>query len=302
MLALGGSVFGWTASQATSFELLDAFAAHGGNFVDTADVYCNWVQGNNGGESETIIGRWLKRSGKRSSMVIATKVGMRMGRGEGGLSKSYIVGAVEDSLRRLQTEYIDLYQSHVDDPKTRVEETLEAYACLLRQGKIRAIGASNFSPDRLSSALTVGQRYGLPKYQSFQPLYNLYDRGYECSLETICQNAGLGVLAYFPLASGFLTGKYHSERDIARSHRVHLIRKYLNSRGFRILRALGEVANEHQVTPAAVALGWLLTRPSITAPIVSATNLQQLRDLFHSLTLKLDDQAIEVLNRASVGA
>ena len=299
-LALGGNVFGWTVAEPTSFKLLDAFAAAGFNFIDTADVYSTWVPGNQGGESETIIGKWLKRSGNRNKIVVATKVGMEMGTGKKGLSKTYILRAAEDSLRRLQTDYIDLYQSHVDDAGTPVEETLEALARLVEQGKVRAIGASNYSAERLSQALQVSQQQGYPSYQSLQPLYNLYDRAdYEEKLEPLCREKGLGVISYFSLASGFLTGKYRSEADLSQSARGQSVKKYLNDRGFHILRALDEVAEQHHSTPARVALAWLIARPSITAPIASATSVEQLNDLIAATRLELDRSSIELLNQAS---
>ncbi len=299
-LAFGGNVFGWTADEPTSFQLLDAFAASGFNFIDTADTYSRWVPGNKGGESEIIIGKWLKRNGKRGKMVIATKVGMEMGPKRKGLSKAYIMSAAEDSLRRLQTDYIDLYQSHTDDPDTPLEETLEAYALLIKQGKVRAIGASNYNAARLSQALKISKRYGYPAYQSLQPLYNLYDRAdYETGLEPLCRNEGLGVITYFSLASGFLTGKYRSEEDLGKSARSEFVRKYLNDRGFRILKALDQVAKKHGATDTSVAIAWLLARPGITAPIASVSKPGQLKSLIKGTTLKLDHASIELLNRAS---
>src|SRR5579863_667541 len=241
-LAFGGNVFGWTADEGMSFRLLDTFVAAGFNFIDTADTYSVWVAGHQGGESETIIGKWLKQSGKREKVVIATKVGMEMGPKRRGLSKSYILQEVEDSLRRLQTDYIDLYQSHTDDPKVPFEETLEAYAKLIKEGKIRAIGASNYRAERLSEALKVSRKHGFPSYQCQQPLYNLCDRAdYENKLEPTCLANGLGVISYFSLASGFLTGKYRSNADLSKSVRGQAVAKYLNERGFRILQALDTV-------------------------------------------------------------
>jgi len=299
-LCFGGNVFGWTADEATSFQLLDAFVDAGFNFIDTADVYSRWIQGNKGGESETIIGRWLKRSGKRNKIVLATKVGSEMGPAKKGLSKKYILRAVEDSLRRLQTDFIDLYQSHTDDTSAPVEETLAAYGELIRQGKIRAIGASNYSPERLSAALRASKQHGLPRYESLQPLYNLYDRSdYEGALETVCLANGLGVIPYFSLASGFLTGKYRSEDDLKDSSRGQFVRKYLNDRGQRILGALDEISKDYDSTPAKVSLAWLMARPGVTAPIASASNLKQMRDLFDATKLKLDNSAIERLDQAS---
>lgn len=299
-LAFGGNVFGWTANEATSFKLLDAFVDFGFNFIDTADVYSKFAPGNKGGESETIVGKWLKRSGARSKVIIATKVGMEMGPDKKGLSKAYILRAVEDSLKRLQTDYIDLYQSHTDDPQTPLEETLNAFSELIKQGKVRAIGASNYSAERLSEALHVSRERGYPRYESLQPLYNLCDRyEYEAKLEPICEAEGLGVIPYFSLASGFLTGKYRSENDLSNRARGRMVKKYLNERGFRILNALDELAKRLHSTPARISLAWLIARPSVTAPIASATSLEQLNDLFEATKLKLDDSSIQLLNQAS---
>jgi aryl-alcohol dehydrogenase-like predicted oxidoreductase len=299
-LAFGGNVFGWTVDEAMSFKLLDAFTAAGFNLIDTADSYSKWVPGNKGGESETIIGKWLKRSGNRKKVIIATKVGSEMGPHEKGLSKSYILRAVEESLQRLQTDYIDLYQSHFDDPETPIEETLDAYALLIRQGKVRVVGASNYSAERLSRALDIGKQLGYPGYQSLQPLYNLYDReDYETKFEALCRKKGLGVITYFSLASGFLTGKYRSENDLAGSARREFVKKYLNDRGFRILKALDQVAKKLNSKPATVSLAWLISRPSITAPIASATSLEQLNDLIEATRLELDHSSMRLLNQAS---
>jgi aryl-alcohol dehydrogenase-like predicted oxidoreductase len=300
-LAFGGNVFGWTADEPTSFKLLDAFVGSGFNFIDTADVYSRWIPGNPGGESETILGKWLKRSGNRQKVLIATKVGSEMGPGKKGLTKTYILSAVEDSLKRLQTDRIDLYQSHVDDPDTPMEETLEAYAQLIRQGKVRAIGASNFTAERLAQALTVSKQHGWPRYECLQPRYNLYDRAdYETQLEPLCVENGLGVIPYFSLAMGFLTGKYRSETDQSKSARgQRVVKTFLNERGLSILSALDQVAKQHESTPAAVALAWLMARPSITAPIASATNLDQLNDMLAAAKLDLDHSSIEHLNQAS---
>ena len=299
-LAFGGNVFGWTADETMSFRLLDAFVAEGFNLIDTADLYARWVQGLEGGESETIIGKWLKRSGKRQSVIIATKVGKEMGPDKKGLSRSYIFQAVEESLRRLQTDYIDLYQSHEDDTQTPLEETLDAFDRLIQDGKVRAIGASNFSAKRLAEALQVSEKYGYPRYQSLQPLFNLYDRAdYEKDLEPLCREKGLAVISYFSLASGFLTGKYRSEADLADRARADIVKKYLNERGYRILEALGRVAQQHNVTPAQAALAWLIAQPTITAPIASATNLEQLNQLIQATTLELDPSSMALLNQAS---
>jgi aryl-alcohol dehydrogenase-like predicted oxidoreductase len=299
-LAFGGNVFGWTVDEKSAFTLLDKFTEAGFNLIDTADVYSRWVPGHAGGESEVIIGRWLKHIGKRDTAVIATKVGMEMAPDKKGLSKPYIMRAVEDSLRRLQTDYIDLYQSHADDPATPQEETLDAYAELVKQGKIRAIGASNFSAGRLRQALEISERHGYPRYESLQPLYNLYDRAeFENTLEPICREHGLGVICYYGLASGFLTGKYRTEQDLVKSARGEGVRKYMNERGFRILGALDEVAKRCQATPARVALAWLISRPTVSAPIASATSLAQLDDLMAAVDLRLDPEALALLDQAS---
>lgn len=299
-LALGGNVFGWTIDEATSFRLLDAFVAAGFNLIDTADVYSRWAPGNQGGESETIIGNWFKRSGKRDQVVLATKVGLEMGEGRSGLSGAYIKRAVEDSLRRLQTDRIDLYQSHRDDPKTPLDETLGAFAELIKQGKVRAIGASNFSAARLSESLKISRENGLPAYQTLQPQYNLCERAeFEDTLGPVCAEAGLAVIPYYSLASGFLTGKYRTEADLSKSARGTSVQKYLNERGLGILAALDEVAGRLATTPARVAIAWLLARPNVTAPIASATSIEQLNDLIEATRLVLDAPAMERLNQAS---
>ena len=300
-LAFGGNVFGWTADESTSFSLLDAFVDGGFNLVDTADVYSRWVPGHVGGESETIIGNWLKqRPSVRDRVVLATKVGKDMGPGRIGLSRRWIRQAVDDSLRRLQTDRIDLYQSHDDDAGTPFEETLAAYAELIAAGKVRAIGASNHSAARLAEALATSRRLGLPRYECLQPLYNLYDRApFEAELEPLVRREGLGVINFFGLARGFLTGKYRSLADLVKSPRGEGVREYLNERGMRILAALDEVAAKHDATPAAVALAWQIARPGITAPIASATSVAQFQALARAATLRLDAASIEALNRAS---
>jgi aryl-alcohol dehydrogenase-like predicted oxidoreductase len=298
--AFGGNVFGWTVDESTAFQLLDAFVDAGFNLIDTADVYARWVPGNRGGESETVIGKWLKRSGRRQQVVIATKVGMEMSPTQKGLSKAYVLSSAEESLKRLETDYIDLYQSHKDDPDIPPEETLSAYAQLVKQGKVRVIGASNYSAERLKESLDASRKYGYPRYESLQPLYNLYDRAeYENKLEPACLEYGLGVIPYFSLASGFLTGKYRSEADFSKSTRGSRVKKYLNDRGLRILAALDQVAKECNATPAQIALAWLVARPSITAPIASATSLKQLNELIGATQLKLDPESIATLNQAS---
>ncbi|WP_431225458.1 aldo/keto reductase [Serratia sp. L9] len=300
-LTFGGNVFGWTVDEATSFSLLDALVANQLNFIDTADVYSSWAAGNKGGESETVIGNWLKKSGKREQVIIATKVGKPMGAGKQGLSPRYIRQAVEDSLRRLQTDYIDLYQSHDDDRDTPLTETLAAFDELIKAGKVRAIGASNYQADRLVEALQVSEQNGLARYDTLQPEYNLYAReGYEKALEAVAQQHGLGVINFFSLASGFLTGKYRSVKDIGKSQRGDtIVTRYLNPRGLRILAALDQMADKYRTTPAQISLAWLIARPSITAPIVSATSLQQLDELVGATRLQLQAADIRALDEAS---
>ncbi|WP_428329569.1 aldo/keto reductase [Mucilaginibacter sp.] len=298
--AFGGNVFGWTIDEKQSFKILDGFVDAGLDFIDTADMYSTWVPGHTGGESETIIGNWLKKSGKRNSLVIATKVGKPMGDGKKGLSRKYITQAVEDSLKRLQTDYIDLYQSHDDDKDTPLLETLETYTDLIKQGKVRAIGASNYDGIRLKEALQVSKDNNLAAYECLQPEYNLYTREYyEKELETVCRERNIGVISYFSLASGFLTGKYRSENDLNKSSRGGGIKKYLEPRGYKILAALDKVAAEYDATPAEVALAWVIARPGITAPIASATTIEQLNDITKSTSLNLKSDAIDLLNSAS---
>ena len=300
-LAFGGNVFGWTVDERTAFRLLDAWLDAGFNFVDTADVYSSWVPGHTGGESETIMGKWLRTSGKRNRVVLATKVGKPMGEGKKGLSASYIRDAIDASLSRLKCEHIDLYQAHEDDPYTPLEETLGTFGELIRAGKVRAIGASNYSAPRLIEALDTAAQFGLPRYESLQPLYNLYDRAaFETELEPLCRARGLGVINFFALAKGFLTGKYRSESDAAKSTRGQsAVETYLNARGRRILAALDAVAGHYGATPGQVALAWQIARPAITAPIASATSMQQLDELTRAALLRLDAEAIERLDTAS---
>jgi len=302
-LAFGGNVFGWTADEATSFRLLDAFVDGGFNLVDTADVYSRWAPGHAGGESETVIGKWLARTGKRHRVLIATKVGKPMGEegsGRTGLSRRWIRQAVEDSLRRLHTDHIDLYQSHDDDAATPLEETLATYADLMREGKVRAIGASNFTAGRLAEALATSARLGLPRYETLQPLFNLVDRGpFETELQRLCVAEGLGVINFFGLARGFLTGKYRSEADLGKSVRGGGVKAYLDARGLRILAALDEVAAAQGATPAQVALAWQLAQPGITAPIVSATSVAQWQELAGAATLVLTAAQMQQLTHAS---
>jgi len=302
-LAFGGNVFGWTIDEATSFELLDAFVGAGFNLIDTANSYSRWVPGNKGGESETIIGNWLRqRPGARAKVLIATKLGADMGNGAGGLSKAYILAEVERSLKRLNTDYIDLYQSHRDDDKTPIDETLEAYGQLVRQGKVRVIGASNFTAARLAASLKASAAHGYPRYESLQPEYNLYAREkFEGELAELCRKEQVGVIAYYSLASGFLTGKYRSEADFGKSPRGGRMKDMLNDRGRRILAALDKVAQESRATPAQVALAWLLAH-GVTAPIASATKVEQLDELLKGATLELPREAVKLLDEASAPA
>lgn len=300
-LAFGGNVFGWTVDEATSFSLLDAWVDAGFNFIDTADVYSSWVPGHAGGESETLIGKWLKRTGKRERVVLATKVGKPMGPQRQGLAPGYIRQALDESLRRLQTDHIDLYQSHDDDAETPLADSLGAFGRLINEGKVRAIGASNYSAPRLALALQESERHGLPRYESLQPLYNLYDRAvFEDALEPLCVKHGLGVINFYALAAGFLTGKYRAAADADKGARgKNTTAKYLNPRGLKILAALDQVAERTNATPARVALAWQIARPSITAPIASATSLAQLAELAAAVELKLGAADIELLNQAS---
>ena len=300
-LVFGGNVFGWTADEKTSFELLDGFVDAGFNAIDTADAYSRWVPGHVGGESETVIGRWLKANpGKRDKVLILTKVGSDMGSGRRDLSARWILQAVEDSLRRLQTDVIDLYQSHWPDPETPYDETLGAYAKLLEQGKVRAIGCSNLDAGQLADALETARRTGLPRYETLQPGYNLYDRGdYEGPLRNLALREGLGVITYFSLGAGFLSGKYRSQADLGQSPRGERVGRYLDERGFRILAALDEVSARHDAAPAEVALAWLIAQPGVTAPIASATSKSQLASLTRATRLTLSAEDLETLDRAS---
>jgi len=298
-LMFGGNVLGWTADEATSFRLLDRFVDAGLNAIDTADVYSAWAPGHKGGESETVLGNWLKARGGRDKLVIATKVGMDRKQG-GGLARAHILAKVEESLKRLRTDYIDLYQSHIDDAVTPLEETLATHDELVRQGKVRAIGASNYTAPRLAEALQVSGAKRLARYESLQPHYNLYERkGFEEALEPLVLNEGIGVIPYYSLASGFLTGKYRPNGDFTQSPRGAGMKAMLNERGLRILAALDEVADATKSTPASVALAWLMARPSITAAIASATSRPQLEELIAATRLTLDDEAIRRLDRAS---
>ncbi len=298
-VAFGGNVFGWTIDEQTSFGILDRFSEAGFNLIDTANVYSRWKPGNQGGESETIIGNWLKSRSNRQQVTIATKVGADMGTGK-NISKANILKEVDNSLKRLQTDYIDLYFSHYDDEKTPVEETLEAYGELIKAGKVRWIGASNFSAARLKESLDASKRLGLPKYEVYQPEYNLYNRQqYETEYEPIVQEYQLGVTNYYALASGFLSGKYRSEADLNKSQRGGGIKSFLNERGFKILEALDQVAERLGSQPTSVAIAWLIARPSVTAPIASVTSIEQLKDLEHAANLKLNAADIQLLDQAS---
>lgn len=298
-IAFGGNVFGWTLDEKRSFEMLDAFVAAGFDFIDTADTYSRWVPGNRGGESETIIGKWMKQRNNRSQIILATKVGGDMGEGK-NLSKKYILKEVEKSLRRLQTDFIDLYQSHHDDNITPVEETLEAYSQLIKEGKVRVIGASNISKERLIASMECANNNNLPAYQTLQPLYNLYEREkFEVEYKNVCEKYALSVLPYYSLASGFLSGKYRSEKDISKSLRgkgIH--KKYMNEKGFGILNALDKVRNQYHAAPASLAIAWLLSKPLITAPVVSATSKQQLEEIIQGAELQLDKDAVEILEKS----
>lgn len=297
--AFGCNVFGWTIDEQTSFKILDAFVANGFNFIDTADSYSRWVPGHKGGESETIIGNWIKQKGNRDKIIIATKVGSDMGEGV-CLKKDYIFRSVENSLKRLQTDYIDLYQSHFDDVNTPVEETIETYATLIKQGKVKAIGASNMSIERLKASVDYSNKNDLPKYETLQPLYNLYDREkFEKEYQSFCLENNISVINYYSLASGFLTGKYRSENDLSKSARGGGNKKYMNVRGFKILEAIDKLAKRYNTKPASVSMAWLIAQPTVAAPIASATNIEQLNDLIDGVNLQLDEDAIQQLNKAS---
>lgn len=299
-LVFGGNVFGWTADEKTSFDLLDAFTGAGFNAIDTADVYSRWVPGNEGGESEAIIGKWLKRSGiSRDKVVIVTKVGSDMGQGRRDLRKSWIIEAVEASLRRLQSDHIDLYLSHWPDPETPYEETLEAHASLVKAGKVRAFGASNLDAAQLKASFEAADKAGLPRYAALQPEYNLYDRaGFEGALADLCRKEDIGVITYYSLASGFLTGKYRTPADTKGKARGQGVARYLDDKGLRILAALDKVSAETGATPAEIALAWLMAKPAVTAPIASATSLSQLESLMKAASLALSPDEIALLDKA----
>ena len=299
-LMLGGNVFGWNVDQATSSALLDAFIDAGFNAIDTADTYSRWVKSHQGGESETVIGNWLKASGKRAKVVIATKVGSDMGEGK-TVRKDYVLRAAEGCLKRLQVDCIDLLQTHFDDEVTPPEETMAAYAQLIAQGKVRFIGASNMSVARLKASLAASQALGIPRYQSLQPNYNLYDRvDFESQYLPVCKAEGLGVITYYSLAGGFLTGKYRSAADAAKNpSRGGKVKGYFDARGQRILQALDDAAARHSATPAQIALAWLIAQPGVTAPIASATSLKQLHEIMQAPRLKLSREDLQALNNAS---
>jgi aryl-alcohol dehydrogenase-like predicted oxidoreductase len=303
-LIFGGNVFGWTADEAMSFQLLDAFVDAGLNVIDTADVYSMWIPGNQGGESETIIGKWLKHSGKRDRVLITTKVGVDINvksmPGAVNLKPDYILREIEESLRRLQTDYIDIYMAHRDDETVPLEDSLAVFDQLLRQGKVRSIGASNYSADRFASALQVSADQGYARFETMQPWFNLYDRNmYEGELQDLCVQEDIGVVTYFSLASGFLTGKYRTEKDLEGKPRAYRVKEMMNPRGMRILWALDHVAREVDATPAQVALAWVMAQPGIAAPIASATNPKQLEELIGAAHLELPEVALAVLDEAS---
>lgn len=306
VLCFGANVFGWTVTdEKIAFKLLDRCLEAGINFIDTADIYSTWVPGNQGGESETLIGKWFKDRKNRDQVILATKVGMEMAPGKSGLRKDYIKKSIDASLLRLKTDYVDLYQSHKDDESTPIEETLGAYADLVKAGKVRVIGASNYTKERLSESLNVSADKKFPRYESLQPLYNLLEReDFEKNLAPLCLKENVAVISYFSLASGFLTGKYKRSEDMSKSDRGSRVEKYMNERGFRVVAALEKVAKTLDSTPSAVALAWLMAQPSVTSPIASATNEKQLEDLIASTNIELDKASLALLNEASdyVGA
>lgn len=300
VICLGGNVYGWTVSELDSFHQLDRAVAAGLTFIDTADVYSSWVPGHKGGESETILGKWFARSGRRKEVFLATKAGFEMGEGKSGLSARYIAQAVDDSLRRLQTDYIDLYQSHTDDSNVPLDETLGAFDNLIKAGKVRYIGASNYSGARLAEAMETSRKNGLASYISLQPHYNLMERQtFERDLLPVVQKYGLGVIPYFSLAAGFVTGKYRRGQDVSGAARGGMVQKYLNDRGFAVVDELIAIARAHNSTPAAAALAWLLAQPGVTAPIASATSDRQLDELLAAADLELDAASIRRLNDVS---
>ena len=299
----GGNVFGWTADRDASFALLDAFVGAGFNFIDTADVYSRWVPGHEGGESETMIGDWLADRRARDRVVIATKVGMGQPNRTGALDRAHIAASIDASLKRLRTDRVDLYQSHADDAETPIAETLDAYAGLIKAGKVRILGASNFSAERLRASLDASAAEGLPRYETLQPEYNLSDRaGFEGAVQDLCVAEDIGVIPYFSLAAGFLTGKYRSEADFGKSPRGGGMAKHLTPRGLRILGALDAVSARHRASQAAVALAWLMAQPAVVAPIASATTLAQFRDLVKAAEIDLSAGDLAALDAASAPA
>jgi len=299
-LCFGGNVFGWTVDKKQSFTLLDAFIDAGFNFIDTADTYSWWVPGNKGGESETIIGKWMAERKNRDQIILSTKTGSQNNERPANVSKEFIISSIEGSLRRLKTDYIDLYQTHFDDENTPVEETLAAYDQLVKEGKVRVIGTSNMSPERIRESLKVSETEGFPKYQTLQPLYNLMEReSYEKELMGIVKANNMGVLSYYSLASGFLTGKYRSKDDLNKSQRGGGVKKYLDEKGIRVLEALDKISEKHDTTQASISLAWLMARPTITSPIVSATSLKQMESIIKAPQLKLDREDMDLLNEVS---
>lgn len=297
--ALGANVFGWTIDKEKSFEILDKYLGLGFELIDTADVYSTWGAGNHGGESESIIGEWIKSRLNRNKLILATKVGKPMSPTKKGLSRKYIYEAIDASLKRLQTDYIDLYQSHEDDTQTPLEETMETFTELIRSGKVRAVGASNYSPARFRESLDISNRYGYARYECLQPAYNLYNRAFEKDYQSICLSNRIGVISYYALASGFLSGKYRSEADLGKSARGAGIKKYLNEKGFSILAVLDKMAKTYHTTQASIAIAWILQNPAITAPIASATSIEQLQEITRAVNLKLDTESVALLNKAS---
>lgn len=299
-ITFGGNVFGWTVDKQQSFKLLDAFVDAGFNFIDTADTYSWWVKGNKGGESEAIIGEWFAQRKNRDKIILSTKVGSQNNEHPKDVSKKFILESVEKSLKRLKTDYIDLYQTHFDDEVTPVEETLSAYQQLIKEGKVRVIGTSNMSATRIRESLKAAEKEGLPRYETLQPLYNLMERkDYENKLKDLVEKNNMGVLSYYSLASGFLTGKYRSEDDLNKSKRGGGVEKYLNNKGFKVLKALDNISHKHGTTQATITLAWLLARPTITAPIVSATSIKQMESIIKAPQLKLDQEDMDVLNNVS---
>lgn len=297
---LGGNVFGWTLDEKKSFEILDAFVDAGFEFIDTADMYSYWVDGGAGGQSETIIGKWMKARNNRDKVIIATKVGGATGVNEVDTSRKHILETVEKSLKRLQTDYIDIYYTHYDDEKTPIEETLSAYDELIKQGKVRHIAASNISPERLRESMEISEKNNLPKYQALQPLYNLVEReGYEKNYAPLVEEFGLTVFPYYALASGFLTGKYRSKDDLTKSVRGQGVANYLNDKGLNILKALDELAEKHNAVPATISLAWLSAQPNIGGPVASATSIEQLNQILASTKINLSQEDLELLDKAS---